>query len=154
MTFPKDYRNAFLTAWAKYLLQKETSIETLNSMLKESCTNRAIDMTKLVLEAGADPMSFDSYALIYVCIDGNFEIAKLLLDAGADPTARDNQSIKYASSNGHVKVVKLLLEKGAEPVEYAIENAWTNEIRDLLIQEKYKVDGKEYHQRANQMNSE
>lgn len=43
------------------------------------------DITKLLLEKGADPNLGDYPALIQACNNYSYEVAKILLDAGADP---------------------------------------------------------------------
>jgi ankyrin repeat protein len=75
---------------------------------------------------------------------GYLEIVKLLLQYGVDQTRQNSYAIRCASKNGHLEIVKLLLEHGYNPTELAIRNANTEEMRELLVQWKYRVDGKEY----------
>ena len=66
---------------------------------------------------------------------------------GGDITVDDNLAIRVTSQFGYPETVKFLLENGADPTvkdNFALENAKTQEIRDLLIQWKYRVDGPEY----------
>ena len=75
---------------------------------------------------------------------GHLDVVKLLLQCGAQPTFQKNYALRWASKNCHLEVVKLLLENGANPTELAIRNANTDEMKELLVRWKYRVDGKEY----------
>jgi ankyrin repeat protein len=103
----------------------------------------------LLLDGRADPTADYNYAIKIASLHGYTDLVKLLLqDERVDPTAGDNHPIRVASKRGHIKVVEILLKDGrVDPTdrnELAIQNADTEEIKEMLIKYKYRVDGKEY----------
>jgi ankyrin repeat protein len=103
----------------------------------------------LLQDGRVDPLADNSYALLKACENDNVDVVILLLkDGRADPTEDNNYAIKAASQNGNQEVVKVLLQDGrVDPTadnDYAIRRAKTEEIREMLIAYKYRVDGKEY----------
>jgi ankyrin repeat protein len=117
-----------------------------------NCSNS--EMVQLLLKYGADPTFNKSEVLRIACIFGDTKIVNILLqDRRADPTDDNNYPIKVASLQGHTNVVQLLLRDGrVDPTdenEYAIRFAATQEIKDMLIAYKYRVDGQEYQKLKN-----
>lgn len=107
-----------------------------------------------LLDYGADPKVGDSNgvtALASALYFGNLEIAKILIEAGVDPDARDSFGMTplcWAARGGHVEAVQLLLNMCSEHIsdeskrkergywlEWAIQNATTKEVMELLQQE-------------------
>ena len=91
-----------------------------------------------LIEEGADPKAYKSYALIWAAGNGYFEIVKLLIKHGADPKARDSYALRWAARNGHLEIVKLLIPL-SDPksdnnyeLQLAIENGYL-ELVKLLI---------------------
>jgi hypothetical protein len=84
---------------------------------------------------------------------GHADVVEVLLQDGrVDPTADNNYSIFLASLYGHVKVVEVLLQDGrVEITADAIVNSATDEIKDMLINYRYRVDGPEYCKMKDQL---
>jgi ankyrin repeat protein len=78
-----------------------------------------VDMTRLLIELGADPNAQTAYPLsplFNASYKGNTEIAVMLLDAGADinaPSYEGMSPIVGAIARGHANTVALLLDRGA-----------------------------------------
>ncbi len=89
-----------------------------------SVANGRVEITKLLLENGADPNVDDSrmYApLIWATYRGSSELIELLLNKGANMLPDTNRIInmrefvtplQVAASQGNVKIIELLLDKG------------------------------------------
>jgi ankyrin repeat protein len=81
------------------------------------------EMTKLILQAGANPNSTNSNhatCFIFPSIMGRLEIVESLLKAGADPNTSENLGVMgsvsplhMAAEIGHIDVVEVLLAAGA-----------------------------------------
>jgi ankyrin repeat protein len=109
------------------------------------------EMIQLLLEYGADPTFNASEALRMACFFGHTKIVKLLLrDGRADPTCFDNHAIKISLRNSNIDVVKALLQDGRVDIhkEYKFSHV-KQEIADMLIAYKYRVDGQEYQKMKN-----
>ena len=88
-------------------------------------------------------------AMLDACMGRQLQVVEALLqDERVDPSSNNNIAIELASYNGSVEIVKALLKDGrVDPTvkeEWAIKNAKTPEIKEMLIRYKYRVDGKEY----------
>jgi ankyrin repeat protein len=72
------------------------------------------------------------------------EITKLLIEKGADPSALDNAALSSASRTGSYKVMEILLNAGVAAGSSAIKNIVSStscqECLDLLIQKGSKLD--------------
>jgi hypothetical protein len=108
------------------------------------------DIVKLLLQDGrADPTAGYNDAIIHACKNGHIKVVEALLQDGrTDPTDADNSAIGFASRYGHTDVVRVLLQDGrvdpADDNEWAIKFAATQEIKEMLINYRYRVDGPEY----------
>ncbi len=102
---------------AKFYIKLGADVNKDNQPLKIAVAKSKADITKLLLDSGADPNINDNELLNWACIDGNAEIVKLLIAAGVDVRYNDNVSMQYAASEGRIEVMKLLLEAGADPVQ-------------------------------------
>jgi hypothetical protein len=99
------------------------------------------DVVSLLLRDGrADPTVDDNWPIRAASKNGHTDVVKVLIqDRRVDPTANENAPIEVASQNGYIDIVKVLLQDGrVDPTanEWAIKNAATQEIKDMLI--KYK----------------
>jgi ankyrin repeat protein len=130
----------------KRILRNIRTKDSYNAAINWASGFGKIDIVKyLLLEGCADPTNDKNSAIRRASINGHADIVSLLLqDERVDPTDDYN----YASIGGHTKVVELLLQDGrVDPAignDYAIRLAATQEIKDMLIAYKYRVDGKEY----------
>ena len=83
--------------------------------------NGNTDVTKLLLNAGADPKMENSDGdtpLHWAAKHGYTDVVKLLLDGGADPIQRGRNGetpLFLSSRRGYTEVVKVLLHEGADP---------------------------------------
>jgi hypothetical protein len=112
------------------------------------------DIVALLLQDGrADPTALENFAIRRASEFGHEKVVSLLLQDGrSNPAACDNYALRYASYRGHTKIVEILLQDGrVEATEFAIVHAITDEIREMLIRYKYRVDGKEYRRMSEQI---
>jgi ankyrin repeat protein len=77
-----------------------------NGALKIAVKNNQPEIVQLLLDAGAKEKDIP---LLIASNLGHIEIVKLLLKAGADPMYGNGIAIEKALQNGHEKIVKLLL---------------------------------------------
>lgn len=89
-----------------------------------------VRMTRLLLEAGADPNSQDDIqdsAFLYAGAEGLNEILKLTLKYGADVKSTnrfDGTALIPASEHGYVETVRILIDAGV-PVNHVNNLSWT-----------------------------
>ena len=98
--------------------------------LYESVRNASVDITRRLLERGADPnkkfamqdrsrdRSIAETVLMLAAEQGQLEILKLLLKSGADPNVSNafgQTALHIAAGSGAVDMVRLLLDAGADP---------------------------------------
>jgi ankyrin repeat protein len=111
------------------LLAQGVSLETLSprgddSPLANAAASGNIEITKMILGAGADPSQESHSALHIYCTSalgfavssGNRQVVELLLAVGAKPNGKDgkhNIALRFACRKGDVGMVRLLLAKGA-----------------------------------------
>jgi ankyrin repeat protein len=100
----------------------------------------------LLQDGRADPTVDDNAPIRNASCNGHTEIVELLLQDGrVDPTAQNNFVLRRACMYSHTKVIEILLQDGrVEATDQAIKNARTDEIKDMLLKYKYRVDGSEY----------
>jgi ankyrin repeat protein len=113
-------------------------------------------IVELLLQDGrADPTVDDNAPIRNASCNGHTEIVELLLrDGRVDPTAQNNFVLRRACMYSHTKVVEILLQDGrVEATDQAIKNARTDEIKEMLLKYKYRVDGSEYCRLKNNLAS-
>jgi hypothetical protein len=116
--------------------------------LIEACIRGDTDGIKEGIEDETD-IRFLHHILQLACCYGRLILVNALLQDGrADPTLENNHALGLASEHGHIDIVNVLLQDGrVEPTidnDIAIKKVKTQEIKDMLIAYKYRVDGKEY----------
>jgi ankyrin repeat protein len=124
--------------------------ELLSQGADPTCQYGIVEGVALLLQDGrADPTVANNYPIRVASEYGYTKIVSLLLQDGrADPTVYDHYSLEWACHNGHIDIVSLLLEDGR--VDPTVNNDWIirftreEEIKEMLIAYKYRVDGKEY----------
>jgi hypothetical protein len=80
-----------------------------------------VNVFKALQTLGANPGSYDNYALRHASKNGCVEIVKLLLeDPNVDPNAESGSSLIHAAANGHYEIVKMLFENDRTTEGYAI----------------------------------
>ncbi len=89
------------------------------------------DITRLLLEAGADPdrkeKQWGNTALMYASFRGNLEVVEMLLDYRADPDISNREgwtALMCAAYAGRPKTVQALLRGGADP-DKTTDDGWT-----------------------------
>jgi len=88
--------------------------------LEEKDTDAALELTRILLDAGADVNARNHHnetPLLKVTNNGNVPVAELLIDRGADVNAKDEEDcapLSDASRGGHTDLARLLLDHGAE----------------------------------------
>jgi hypothetical protein len=115
------------TKWSKVIIKSPG--KPLDNGLYTACYNRAPNIARICLDAGADvnfqgskvsPFSkagIEGTALQIAAARGYPEIVRLLLDAGADVNLKAGYrgtALQIAATKGHLEMVKLLLDAGAD----------------------------------------
>jgi ankyrin repeat protein len=129
------------------LANSEEPAADINWVIRVASARGHTKMVELLLQDGRiDPTTDSNAAIGYASLNGHVDIVALLLqDSRVDPTDYGNYAIKRAIFNGHIDIVSLLLQDGrVEITDDEIHIAKTDEIKDILIAYKYRVDGKEY----------
>jgi ankyrin repeat protein len=86
----------------------------LDSALYQSTFHGHYEITKLLLEAGANPNINNGSPLIFAARYGYLNIVKLLLEYKADVHAKKNDALCWGATKGYLDIVKLLIEHGAD----------------------------------------
>jgi ankyrin repeat protein len=97
----------------KLLIEKYNCSDTNGLALIESAENGFYDLTKYLLENGADVHAEHNKALRLSSSKGHISVVKLLIDHDADVTDSDNDAINWAHIGGHSDIVKILRKMGA-----------------------------------------
>lgn len=116
--------------------------------LEEKDTDAALELTRTLLDAGADVNARNHHnetPLLKVTNNGNVAVAELLIDRGADVNAKDEEDcapLSDASRGGYADLVRLLLSHGADvnildkhgytPLHWACEEGHADIARLLL----------------------
>ena len=96
--------------------------ENMHIPLSETSISQILEIAKLLIEHGVDPMACDNdgnTALHYIAEFGATNIAVQFLDLGININARNKimqTPALVAAANNYWKVVRLLLEHGADPM--------------------------------------
>jgi ankyrin repeat protein len=131
------------------LISRGAEIDLLNGLppsqtaLINAAWKGQVDITRILLDAGADPNLFGSgidSALAWAAMQGRVDLARLLLDGGADVDGKNSlgmASLALAAQKGHSNIVELLISRGAEidllnglpPSQTALINAvWQGQV--------------------------
>jgi ankyrin repeat protein len=97
----KERKKQFFSKLDKSL---DKSLYDLGEATRIGWYDRVVEL----LNQGADPKAYDSYALRNASMYGHVDIVKLLIPV-FDPKADNSEALRWASYNGHVEVVKLLI---------------------------------------------
>lgn len=108
----------------KYLLTQKVIVDSTyhdNTLLYNAVVDKKIDIVKILLNAGADPLitSKDKHQLIHVAIQrGDCEIVQLLIDKHPEKLLEQidengRTPLLLAGSLGHTDIVRYLLKKNA-----------------------------------------
>ncbi|KAM5353618.1 hypothetical protein ACJ41O_000268 [Fusarium nematophilum] len=101
--------------WRKEMLARTSSGATPLLVAARVMNNE--DMTKFVLELGADPNCRNTIVLLGACAPQYLGVAAQMLRAGADPNASGNDartSMFWTSQLGHARLMRLLIEHGGD----------------------------------------
>lgn len=116
-----------------------------------------IGLTRILLEAGADPAAMTRYKITPMALaasQGNAAIIGLLLDAGVDPNSTSHEgqtALMSAALNGRPEAIQLLVDRGAvvdarEPLHGQTALMWAAgegnaEAIDVLVEAGADVNG-------------
>ena len=75
--------------------------------------NSKYHMVKFLLDAGVDPNACDGRAFLRGLM--TYEITKLLIDYGADVTIQNNEALRRIVYDKNYFIIKLLIDNGADP---------------------------------------
>jgi ankyrin repeat protein len=133
----------------KFLLSKVDPSFGDNIAMKEAIASKNSKVVELLLsDPRVDPSAGDNFAIKSACKNGSTEIVEMLIkDGRVDPTVDNNYAIRVACWDNHPEIVKILLAAGADANGDLVINGIENqEIKDLLLRDKYRVDGKIYQE--------
>ena len=128
----------------------DPTVENYNQALRYASLYGYTKIVEILLQDGrADPTHWNNWIIKIACDYGYGDIVELLLQDGrVDPTAGENCCIRFSSIYGHIKVVEILLKDGrVDPTardNMAINQAKTEEIKEMLNKYKYRIDRPEY----------
>lgn len=104
------------------------------SLLYTAANNGSLEVSKLLVERGADrssldrgwPGNFDDTPLVNSIIKGNYEMAEFLIDIGVDvglagEEDRVTSPLSLAIREGEYRMFELLLKNGASPLEQELD---------------------------------
>jgi ankyrin repeat protein len=112
-----DFRTACDTYDTKsviFLLEFRYIQDNLNNLgvLYSCCMRGHIDIVKILIQNGADPIGKDNEYFENAACAGNYELVEYFLNEhNANPTTHNNYAIEKAYSHRHDKIVELLFSK-------------------------------------------
>lgn len=115
---------------AEFFLRRGIKID--DACLKIASEKGHKDVVKLLIKN----TKLQSKTLIDACKGGSLEIVKLILENGANIHAYGDEALLTAVINKHVETIKFLLENGANVYSNIVCVAPTDEIVDILIENK------------------
>lgn len=117
-----------------------------NGAIRYASENGHVKILDLLLQDGrADPTANDNYPIRMAVWYGYSEIVEMLLhDGRADPTIRNNYPLHISSLLGNRKTVEMLLQDGRVEVTDMVLKGARSFLKEMLLEYKYRVDGKEY----------
>ena len=128
------------------LIHRIKSGDIPHDAISWAAENGYIELTKMLIDAGAEINENENYPLELSSRNGHTEIVKLLLAAGANTQASEDEGycLRMAAWNGYVNIVRLLIKAGADPFAgnyYALRLALNKqhmEVVDILLDAIYK----------------
>ena len=130
-----------------------------------ACKNEDIDTIKTMIEDGFDP-SFDNNAMLKLCFLGQYDKSILFLLGCNKLSKFDEDILKNALVSNNIEYVKLLLNNPNTTIPKDLEKLWTdvikilralyphheiddlldNEIKQLVTEHMYRLDGPIYNE--------
>jgi hypothetical protein len=138
----------------KLCLKLKVDVDELleKQLLCESVSHGHTEITKILIEVGADINKTDKYGetpLHRVVYNGRTEIARMLIKVGADvniPNRHGQTPLYWAACDGHTEIAKMLIEAkvdvnkadeyGCTPLYWAAKKKEHLDIMTLLLCEK------------------
>ena len=131
----------------KDLLSNVSMGKVPHNAISWSAENGYAELTKLLIEFGAEVNENGNYPLELASKNGHTRIVKILLDAGAktsDSGGDEGCCLRMASWRGYVGIVKMLLNAGANPMadnyfalRFALDKGHM-EVVEILLDAIYK----------------
>lgn len=114
------FRNAILNNDVKFVSDAlrtfaDTSVLTKPRFLTVAVMTNNLEITRLLLEKGADANAMNGIALQEACREGRSRMVKLLLSHGANPNLNNKSSLVLAVKHKDLKIAEALLDGGADP---------------------------------------
>lgn len=102
----------------KYIKNINAKTSKGSTALHYACSFQLIEITKLLLDAGADPeiseAEYDLYPIFYAVIQNNIELTKLMINYNVNPNDQDylgNTIIHYSIMNNHNEIIDYIFDK-------------------------------------------
>jgi ankyrin repeat protein len=91
----------------------DSVLERVDYPLTYACSNGLLEISKLLIDNGANVHGFENYPLHFACLYGHKEIVRMLADHGANIHSHSDMALAKASLGKSHEVVGLLLARGA-----------------------------------------
>jgi ankyrin repeat protein len=89
--------------------------DDLDVALEFAIRNNHYEITKYLIENGANPYS-EYYDNLQIAVDNdNYDMVKLLIDSGVDVNGNDQDAFTSAFFTGNYGIIKLFLDNGVDP---------------------------------------
>lgn len=109
-----------------------------NTLLMLASYNEQLEMTRVLLEHGADPQianDMGQIPLAGAAFKGNAEMVRLLIEHGADVNARmpdGKTALMFAAMFNRLEIIDLLLEKGADASLKSMDGATAETMAQMM----------------------
>lgn len=99
------------------LIHRIKSGDIPHDAISWAAENGYIELTKMLIDAGAEINENGNYPLELSSRNGHTEIVKLLLDAGANTQDSEEEGycLRMAAWNAYANIVRMLIKAGADP---------------------------------------
>lgn len=109
-----------------------------NTLLMLASYNEQLEMTRVLLENGADPQianDMGQIPLAGAAFKGNLEMAKLLIENGANVNAQmpDGKTpLMFAAMFNRLEIIELFLEKGADAFAKSMDGSTAQTMAQMM----------------------
>ncbi len=109
-----------------------------NTLLMLASYNEQLEMTRVLLENGADPQianDMGQIPLAGAAFKGNIEMAKILIEHGADVNARmpDGKTpLMFAAMFNRLEIIDLFVEKGADATIQSMDGSTAETMAKMM----------------------
>ena len=109
-----------------------------NTLLMLASYNGQLEMTRVLLENGANPQvanDMGQIPLAGAAFKGNIEMARLLIEHGADVNARmpdGKTALMFAAMFNRLEIIDLFLEKGVDASSQSMDGATAETMAQMM----------------------